>query len=56
MFPSTLMEIGSYAFESCEMLKNITFAPGSRLKKIGQNCFSGTGIEKIVIPKGVTEI
>ena len=34
----------------------MTFAPGSRLEKIGAECFQNTGIERITIPKGVTKI
>lgn len=32
------------------------FEEGSELKKIRQNCFNGTWIQKIVIPKGIEEI
>lgn len=32
------------------------FAPGSRLEKIGPKSFCNTEIEKIIIPKNVTEI
>ena len=32
------------------------FRDGSRLEKIGNRCFSGSGIEKIMIPSSVTTI
>ena len=34
----------------------MTFVPGSKLEKIGTDCFMLTKIEKITIPKGVTEL
>ena len=50
------MEIGTDVFCDCKNLKCVTFAPGSRLEKIQFRCFYDTGIERIVIPKGVEEI
>lgn len=37
-------------------LKEIIFEEGSRLKKIGPKSFNRSGIERIVIPRGVEEI
>ena len=34
----------------------MTFAPGSKLKVIGPECFLGAGIERIVIPKSVEKM
>ena len=34
----------------------MTFAPGSKLKRIGSECFFEAGIEEIFIPKSVVEI
>lgn len=54
--PSTLEELGDATFRSCKHLKRVTFAPGSRLKRIGSECFFEAGIEEIFIPKSVVEI
>ena len=43
-------------FCECKELSEVVFEEGSRLEKIGRGCFGGTGIRRIVIPKGVTEI
>ena len=34
----------------------MTFAPGSKLKMIGPECFLGAGIEEMVIPKSVEKM
>lgn len=46
--PSTVEEIGVYAFGYCANLKNIILP--SNIKKIGSSAFSGSGLEKIEIP------
>lgn len=46
--PSTVEEIGVYAFGYCANLKNITLP--SNINKIGSSAFSGSGLEKIEIP------
>ena len=51
-----MREICTEAFYECKKLREVIFVPGSKLKKIGQSCFWGTGIQSIVIPKDVTEI
>ena len=51
-----MREICTEAFYECKKLREIIFEEGSKLEKIGQNCFCGAGIEKIVIPTGVDEI
>ena len=56
LLPDTLREIGNSACWCCTNLKNVAFAPGSRLERIGYDCFGGAGIERIAIPRGVTEI
>ena len=51
-----MKEIGVDAFCNCKNLKQVTFAPGSKLEVIGAGSFCNTGIERVVIPKGVTGI
>ena len=51
--PKNVREIGVDAFYKCKNLRTMTFALGSQLEKIGTGSFRSTGIEKIVIPKGV---
>ena len=51
-----MKEIGPDAFYDCKGLVYVTFVPGSKLEKIGSGSFYKTGIERIVIPKGVEEI
>ena len=43
--------IGMDAFEGCENLKKVTFAP--TVMSIGQFAFLGTGLEEIDIPEGI---
>ena len=54
--PASVECIDGRAFRGCKRLRHVTFAPGSRLEKIGAECFQNTGIERITIPKGVTKI
>lgn len=42
--PDSVLEIGSYAFQGCSRLKQVTFGKNSRLSKIGLYAFKGTGI------------
>ena len=51
--PKSVREIGVDAFYKCENLRTVTFAFRSQLEKIWTGSFCETGIEKIVIPKGV---
>ncbi|MDR1674279.1 MAG: leucine-rich repeat protein [Oscillospiraceae bacterium] len=53
-FPDTLTKIGNYAFQFASSLKQVSL-PDS-LGSIGKSVFYNTGLEKIVIPKGVTSI
>ena len=54
--PATVETIGYGAFLQCPKLNTVTFAPGSNLKKIESNAFSGTVLESITIPEKVTTI
>ena len=48
--------MGNEAFRCCKTLTDITFQEGSRLEKIGHNCFNWSNIEELYIPGTVTEI
>lgn len=54
--PSNVEEISKNAFEYCQELTKIEFAPDSQLKKIGCNVFSQSGVESFSIPPKVTDI
>ena len=55
--PSTVEKIGSWCFQECGGLENVTFAKGSQLKTIAEATFAGCKIlETITIPKKVKEI
>ena len=36
MIPASVKEIRGYVFNGCEQLKSVTFAPGSKLEKLGK--------------------
>lgn len=55
IIPSSVEEIGEYAFKRCK-LKSVTFQDGSSLKKIKNRAFNSTKIESINIPPSVEEI
>ena len=50
------MTLGKETFDGCERLRRVIFREGSRLKKIGEDCFICSGIEEIELPETVTEI
>lgn len=54
--PTSVTAIGNEAFRDCKNLRRVTFAEGSQLKKIGFNCFSGSGLEEFVLPLSVREV
>lgn len=51
--PDSVVEIGDYAFAECRNLSSVSIGTG--LEKMGQLCFSRSGIEEIVLPKKLTE-
>ena len=53
--PASVRELGIDVLCDCKKLKRVTFAEGSRLEKLDTGCFANSGLEKIVIPKGVEE-
>ena len=54
IFGDGVESVGSYAFAECYNLTGVRFS--SALSRIGDNAFAKTGIERVSIPVGVTEI
>lgn len=55
--PAYITEIGEKAFEGCVNLREVTVAPGSRLKKIGKRAFIWCeNLERIDLPGSLEEI
>ena len=54
--PSTVRELGEYAFAYCRQLREVVFEPGSQLETIGERCFENCGLEEVMIPKSVRDI
>ena len=54
MIPSTVKSIGRGAFSNCKNLKSVTLHEG--LEYIGNEAFSNTIIESILIPRTVENI
>lgn len=55
--PASITSIEYGAFADCANLQTVTFAPGSKLKFIGSNAFTGcTSLTSIEIPSGVISI
>ena len=53
--PSSVTEIGSYAFAYCEYLKTVEWSPS--LTRIGSGAFSAcVSLENIIVPDGITEL
>ena len=55
--PNTMEEIGENAFMRCTALSTLRFAPGSRLKTIGEDAFKDcSSITSLTIPDGIENI
>lgn len=54
IFPSTLVTIGARAFRGCKALCGVRLTPG--VKVLGDECFSGSGLTAIELPKSVTMV
>lgn len=54
--PDSVKTLGGSMFKGCINLKSVTFGADSALDTILVNCFEGSGIESIDIPKGVTSL
>ena len=53
VIPNSVESLGNSVLYQCEQLHEIVFEPDSRLRNIGDCCFTGSGLRKIVIPKNV---
>ena len=56
IYPSSVTNIDSYAFENCSNLITITFPDDSKLRLIGKGAFKSISIKEIIIPSSVTNI
>ena len=65
VIPASVETIDTHAFgyyssgdkkSACTALATVEFAPGSKLKNVGNNVFQNSGITSIVLPVGVTKI
>ena len=54
--PACVEQLGDGAFCGREALRAVVFAPKSRLQRIGERCFLGSGLEEIETPRGLREI
>ena len=53
---SSVRELGNEAFQSCQKLCEVVFEPESQLERIGESCFTSTGLTEFVVPKSVRAI
>lgn len=51
-----MKEIKKCAFRSCKKLKRVLLAKGSQLERVQLNCFRGSGVEEITLPRTLKEI
>ena len=56
LVPKEVDEIPMFAFAGFTCLKTVAFEEGSKLNKISQGAFYGTGLTAFTVPKTVTEI
>ena len=56
IIPNCVKVLGPCLFKNCKLLREVTFAPYSRLKYIGDNCFENCGLTEIVIPRSFQAI
>lgn len=54
--PASVREIGTDAFCNCKNLKRICFQGDCELEKLGDGCFSGSGLEEFVAPPRLRRI
>ena len=54
--PSSVRALGKGAFYSCGRLRELVFAPDSRLEEVGEFCFHVCGLTRITIPRSVRDI
>lgn len=56
VIPQAVSSIGPRAFQSCNSLTSVVFAPGSQLRSLGDSCFNACRFESIDLPDGLTTI
>jgi hypothetical protein len=56
VIPSSVVVLGQGSFYECESLESVTFESGSRLERIEELAFSGSGLRSIEIPGSVSFI
>ena len=54
--PAGMEEIGSYAFQNCVCLREISFAKDSVLRHVGMGAFERSGLESFSAPKSLRVI
>jgi hypothetical protein len=53
VIPGSVVDLGKLSFHDCKSLESVTFEDGSRLERIDDFAFSGSGLKSIVIPSSV---
>jgi hypothetical protein len=53
VIPSSVVVLGKSRFSGCKLLESVTFESGSRLERIEEYAFTGSGLKSIVIPSSV---
>jgi hypothetical protein len=55
-FPASLVVIDDCAFEDCDELRIVTFAPKSQLQRIGDWAFTSCNLESVLLPATLRKI
>lgn len=54
--PSSVQEIGEYAFYSCENLRHVDFGETSDLRTLSNDAFDSCALEEVLLPEGVEAV
>ena len=54
--PKSVREIGDRAFKEWDMLRTVEFCVSGKLAKLGRECFAGSGLKELTVPKSVVTI
>ena len=54
--PDGVRELRDGCFNGCKNLRRVNFGSSSSLERIGDSCFSRSGVEEVSIPDGVREL
>ena len=54
--PKSVREIGDRAFKEWDMLMTVEFCADGRLTKLGRECFAGSRLIELTVPKSVATI